>query len=216
MRRSRVLTAGAACVAALGIAWAVAAAGSDEPPTATAPTSTQEAPQSPSSEPSPAPTASSPSPSPTPRASAAALPSPVRGALKKDGDADDVVAPFLDGEALARSSPDDDTDLDSVATGVALSDLAAEAADLAERGVTQEGRPVVVSATVTEVDMAGKPPTAVVALCLDYADVDLVAEDGTSMVDPSASTRAASILELVQQDGAWLVSRRTFPDDPSC
>ena len=39
---------------------------------------------------------------------------------------------------------------------------------------------------------------------------------GESVTDPAAPTRAATILELVRQDDAWLVAGRTFPDDPSC
>ena len=115
-----------------------------------------------------------------------------------------------------RQDPQTPIALNEVATGTALRDLIVNSTDFAENGMTQIGAPVVVSATLTAVDMAASPPSMTALVCLDYAGVDVVAPDGTSVKSPDAPSRVPTILTLVQMDTRWLVADRSFPEEPTC
>lgn len=149
-----------------------------------------------------------PTPAPTP---ASTDPAGTAGA-----DATDLTVPFIAAESAARATPDQPVSFEEVATGEALRELQITALEFAENGLMQVGAPVVVSATFTAVDETVVPATATVTVCLDYAGVDVVAPDGTSVKSADAAQRVPTVLTLVQMDGRWLVSQRGFPEDPTC
>ena len=169
----------------------------------------------PTSSTSPSPTAP-PTPEPEPVPVPVPAPTADVGLLVVDGDASALVAAVVAADALARSTPEEPVELAAIATGAALEDLQIGVHELAESGLSQIGTPVVISATITEIDPGTDPPTATTLVCLDYAEVDVVDASGTSVVDPAADPRVATILILVQIDGRWVVERRSFPDDPHC
>lgn len=160
----------------------------------------------------------SPSDTPTPTPSPDPVPSPAPSAtgVEKGAPAQDLVAPFVAADSAARQDPSQPLELDQVATGDALADLNIQVAELTQGGLSQVGSPTLVSAQVTASDPGADPPTATVLACLDYSGVDLVNASGQSAKDPAAPERVATILDLVEKDGTWLVSKRTFPDDPTC
>ncbi|NCT92596.1 hypothetical protein GXB85_16805 [Cellulomonas sp. APG4] len=174
---------------------------------------------SPAAEPSPSGTPAateSPEPEPEPVAVPVPAPSAAPEEVAVEAEATELTLPFVTADARLRQDPDQPLLLEDVATGTALGDLEAGAREMAEEGLVQTGEPEVVSATVTASEPDADPPTLTVLACLDYSGVDVVDTDGTSVVDPTASRRSATILHLVEVDGRWLVERRTFPDDPTC
>jgi hypothetical protein len=159
---------------------------------------------------------SSPTPTPTPTPDPVPTPAPSATTLDKGAPADDLVAPYVAAGSAARQNPSQPLELDQVATGDALDDLNIQVEELTQGGLSQVGSPTVVSAEVTASDPTADPPTATVLACLDYASVDVVNDAGQSAKDTAAPQRVATILDLVEKDGTWLVSKRTFPDDPTC
>ena len=156
----------------------------------------------------PLPTASAPKPAST------AKPGHVKGTGKRIGK--DLVEPFIAAEAAARTDQTHTIQFGDIATGDALKDLEVNAQEMREDGLVQVGSPKLVGATVLKVNNKAKPPTATVRVCQDYSDVDVQAPDGTSMKDKSAPQRVASTLVLKNVEGRWLVSKRTFPNKPTC
>lgn len=157
--------------------------------------------------------ASTPAPLPThaaPTPASTGSPSPV------GGEGDELVTPFLSAEAAARENTKATVRFADVATGDALKDVEANAVALQESGLTQVGKPVIVSTEVTKLDESTAPPSATVSVCLDYSKVDMRAPDGTTVKDSSVKQRVATIMTLVEVKGSWLVSDRTFPDSPNC
>lgn len=140
------------------------------------------------------------------------------GDLVDDEPADDLAEPYVDTQSEVLSSPEDpDQDLlFSVAEGLALDSLQSAAAEYRERGWTQIGRPGVASTQVTASDPDAEPPRAVLDVCLDYADVDVVDTAGTSVVDSDAQDRVLNVFVMEYQDGRWVLVDQTFPDDTTC
>lgn len=157
-----------------------------------------------------------PTPEPTPEPSPVPSPAPTAGSLDVGSDGSALVGPFVAAESISRESPTTPFSLEEVAIGTALEDLAVAAYELAENGFVQVGAPSIYSAEVMESDQAASPPTVTVLLCLDYSEVGLTTPDGESVKDPNAPSRVPSIVTLQQVDGRWLVSERTFPEEPSC
>lgn len=156
---------------------------------------------------------SAPSPLPT-----VAAPTPASSADPGvvEGNASELVIPFVSAESASRTDGSKAVDFSGVATGDALDDLQVNAMTLAENGQVQIGSPQLVSANVTQIDTSASPPAATVAVCLDYSEVDIRTTDGTSLKDPKSPQRVPSILVLNQVDGRWLVAKRTFPESPTC
>jgi len=166
---------------------------------------------------SPSPTASV-SPSATPSVTPSPVPTPPSTAAPEvvGDDGTSLVLPFVVAESAMREDPDVPLALEEVATGSALEDLTVSAIEFAENGMIQIGSPVVVSATVTEIDAAATPPTTKILACLDYSGVDIQSPDGESLKADDAPERVPTILTLVQLEGRWLVSARTFPEEATC
>lgn len=156
------------------------------------------------------------SPSPTPTPSPVPIPASTGTLGAADGDVARLVEPFVAADAAARQAPAQPLPLDEVATGPALEDLEIGVRELEEGGLSQIGAPTVVSAVVAESALDASPATATALVCLDYSTVDVVTASGVSVKDPNAPQRVPTLLEFVQQDGRWLVTNRTFPDDPTC
>lgn len=211
MRRSRWWAWMAmAAVLVVGVAVVLATRGGGSPEPGASPTDSHSPSGSTSSTTSTTPTTPSPAPSPVP------TPAPTASTVPKGADGSSLVAPFVSADAAARQDPAQPLKLDQVATGSALDDLQIQVAELTKGGLNQVGSPTVVSASVTASQPDANPPTATVLACLDYSSVDVVNSAGQSAKDTTAPQRVATILELVKQDGAWLVARRTFPDNPTC
>lgn len=155
-------------------------------------------------------------PTPTPSPDPVPSPAPSASPVETGAPAADIVAPFVAADSAARQDPAQPLELDKVATGDALDDLNIQVTELTKGGLSQVGSPTVVSAEVTASDPNADPPTATVLACLDYSQVDLVNSAGQSAKDTTAPQRVSTILDLVEKDGTWLVSKRTFPDDPTC
>ncbi len=166
----------------------------------------------------PAASTSTPTPSmePTPDPSPVPSPAPTIESLDVGGDGSALVEPFVLAESTSRESPETSFSLDEVAIGMALEDLTLAAFEFAENGIVQVGSPTIVSAEVMESDESAAPPVATVQLCLDYSEVGLETPSGESVKDPHAPSRVPSIVTLNRVDGRWLVSERTFPDEPTC
>jgi len=133
-----------------------------------------------------------------------------------EGDGSDLIRPFISAESSSREKPQIPVKFEDVATGSALQDLQVNAQQFAADGLTQVGAPTVVSATVVSLDESADPPTATVEVCLDYTDVDVVGAGGESVKSDAAKQRVPTLLTLVQDDGRWLVSARSFPAETTC
>lgn len=143
-------------------------------------------------------------------------PAPTSTSVAAEDDGQALVTPYLGAEAAARQDPSQPLELEQVATGTALEDLQIQVDELTTGGLVQVGAPTVVSSEITESDPDGDPPTATVLVCLDYSDVDVVNASGESAKDDTAVQRVPTLLELVLEDGSWLVQNRTFPSEASC
>lgn len=138
--------------------------------------------------------------------------------VAEEDDADPLVTPYIEVSAEALAAPEDpDVDaLTTVATGVALEGLQAQQLMFAESGLVLVGSPTVVSAVVQSVDREAEPPTAVVEVCLDQTDVDVMTTDGESVVDQSAPRRGLTTLTIQFVDERWVLAKQTFPVDTDC
>lgn len=167
-----------------------------------------------------APVVPSPAPTDTPRSTSQPSPVPTPAATVAPeaigDDATALVLPFMSAETALRGNPATPLAMEEVATGSALEDLEVNARELLESGLVQVGSPAVVNATVTAFDDSATTPMATVSACLDYSTVDVQIADGTSVKDENAAQRVPTIFSIVKVEDRWLVSERTFPDEPTC
>lgn len=164
-----------------------------------------------SARPTPASTTSAtPEPSPVPEPAPTTAPDDIEKMTSE------MLAPFVSAEAALRGAPEAPLAISDIATGNALEDLGVDARELAESGLVQVGSPEVIDAIVMDADVTGAPPTATVLACLDYSKVDMQTADGTSVKDVHAAQRVPTLFTLVKVENRWLVSNRTFPDEPTC
>jgi hypothetical protein len=126
-----------------------------------------------------------------------------------------AITAFLD----AIVSPADPTDaatsseLAAVADGVILEELQAESLEFDTNEWVRTGAPAVVWTKVVESDSAAG--TMTVEACLDSSGVVVTDASGNAL--PATTTpRAINIYTLHQGDRGWVVTARTFPDNPSC
>lgn len=116
---------------------------------------------------------------------------------------------------LARATEPSEADLAALATGSAKDALVASAAEFAANGWHQVGEPTIVSTKVASFTPAANPPTLTLSACIDSRSVSVVTADGTPV--RSSGGRSLNIMTFIQSaEGKWLVSRISFPDDPTC
>lgn len=104
----------------------------------------------------------------------------------------------------------------------AFADIAADAfqeeiesewLELSSSGWSITGERVVNELEITDLD----DRTATIVACIDSSDVALIDAAGHPVGSESAGpVRAQHIFTLAKHDGAWRVTDRTFPDDPTC
>ncbi len=126
---------------------------------------------------------------------------------------------FVSGSAavMAAQTQPSDAELATLATGSALGTLQADTAEFAKNGWHQEGLPTVVSTNVVAYDPAAAPPQLTLNVCIDSSKVNILTAAGDAVRTGTDKDRSLNILTLNRSDdGKWLVSRVSFPDDPTC
>jgi hypothetical protein len=102
-----------------------------------------------------------------------------------------------------------------VGTAAFADELLASAAYNRKNGLHVVGSPDLAQVRVQSLDLRGRPPTAVVEACVDSSDVRIVDDRGNTVPQPHQG-RSREWFSLVWSDGAWLIDRQEFPDDPNC
>jgi len=116
---------------------------------------------------------------------------------------------------LAQATEPSDADLAALATGSAKDALVASSAEFAANGWHQVGEPSIVTTKVASFTAGANPPTLTLNACIDSSSVSVVTADGTKV--RSSGGRSLNIMTFIQSaEGKWLVSRVSFPDDPTC
>ncbi|MGO1235389.1 MAG: hypothetical protein ACTMIH_08630 [Microbacterium gubbeenense] len=133
---------------------------------------------------------------------------------------DPVSAELLLGAAL--TAPDSAGATEVVELERAFADIAADAfqeeiesewLELTSSGWTITGERRVDDLEITDLG----DDTATIVACIDSSDVTLVDAAGDPVGSESAGpARAQHVFTLAKDDGAWRVTDRTFPDDPTC
>ena len=146
-----------------------------------------------------------------PAAAPGAPPADVEAAVTQDA------AAFVSKSSgvLAQATEPSDADLAALATGSAKDALVASSAEFAANGWHQVGEPSIVSTKVASFTAGANPPTLTLNACIDSSSVSVVTADGTKV--RSSGGRSLNIMTFIQSaEGKWLVSRVSFPDDPTC
>jgi len=108
--------------------------------------------------------------------------------------------------------------IESVATGFVEGEIQALAIEREKMGYTQVGEATVTSVNVRSIDLAAAPPTAVLEVCIDTSDLDLLDANGDSVAD-QLYRPGHPVLHLygaVYLDGLWRVSTHEIPDGATC
>jgi len=121
-----------------------------------------------------------------------------------------------DAARLLHKGGQKDESLRDTATGTALDAALAQAAEFRDNGWHQIGVPRVVGSQMVRDGRDDDPPRMTISACVDSSAVDVVDASGESVRHGSHPERSRMIYTLVRRDGAWLVERETFPDDPEC
>jgi hypothetical protein len=104
-----------------------------------------------------------------------------------------------------------------VAAGFALGEVRATAVELQGAGARQTGSVSVARLEVDSVDLTAAPPTVTVRACLDTANIDVLALDGSSTKQGRQGTFTRTLHVFgVQYAGAWRVTTHSFPDRADC
>ena len=108
--------------------------------------------------------------------------------------------------------------IEAIATGFVEGEMRALATERIQLGYKQVGTAVVTSVTVQSMDLEGEPPTAILAVCVDTSDIDVVDSNGNSVGD-QLYRPGHPVLHLygaVFTDGLWKLSTHEIPDGASC
>ncbi|GAA4721959.1 hypothetical protein APR04_001427 [Promicromonospora umidemergens] len=201
---TRVLSVGAALSLGIGLTACSAEQGSSVEPAASETTSTS--------------AAQSASPSPT-------VPSPEEKAITK---AETAVRKYFRVMEVSLRDPKNFNveDFKKVAITTALSDLRNGVNSHAYQGVHQVGGIKVESIKDPEVSLTNRPnevppeiPNVIFTVCYDLSDVDVVTEDGTSIVTDARPDRVALQVGVANYEypkGPWLVDFTDGPELTSC
>lgn len=172
----------------------------------------------------------SPSPSITAAPSASSSPQTTPGEVTKrwtpgapitslpDSQAPEDAAGVLIDElaSLTPGTEEGDQALLQVATGTLLEDLQATAQEYADSGWRINGSPTVDRIEMMERNLDGTPPTFTVRACVDSSSVDVVDEQGISVLDPDRPTRSWVWYTVTSDANSWLLSAQSFGDEVDC
>jgi ABC-type transporter Mla MlaB component len=164
------------------------------------------------------------SPAPTTSAAAGAAPAEVdvpdaAEVQVADGVATEQVAEAVetidtlvsDQVAAVLAPADGAASLEDVASGAVLEELANELQELDSNDWTQTGAPVLSDMRIEQADDS----SMTVSVCVDSSGVTTLDSAGVAL--PAGTTpRAVNVYTLTLVDGAWLVTNRTFPENPAC
>lgn len=126
---------------------------------------------------------------------------------------------FIDMSAsvLLSSNAPNTVDLAAVATGSAYDGILSSFAEFDNNGWHQVGQPVIVDTRVISYDEQTSPDTMILGVCVDSSPVNVVTTEGTVVRAGTSADRALNVLTMTRNaDGAWLVSKLSFPDNPNC
>lgn len=201
-RRMRWIVAGAAILAlvALSIGVIVGTA----PPTAETPPVDAAAQQEP-----PPPPLEVPMPTPAPLGDEAIASEAVVISVEALVDATNEVLQRADGGTEG---------IESVATGFVEGEVEALAIERKHLRYTQVGEATVTSVLVRSIDLEADPPAAVLEVCIDTSDLDVLDPNGDSVADQlyRPDDPVMHLYGAVFLDGLWRVSTHEIPDGASC
>lgn len=108
--------------------------------------------------------------------------------------------------------------IESVATGFVEGEIQALALEREKLGYTQVGEATVTSTKVRSIDLAATPPTALLEVCIDTSDLDVLDPNGDSVADQlyRPGHPVMHLYGAVYLDGLWRVSTHEIPDGASC
>ncbi|WP_022893725.1 hypothetical protein [Agromyces subbeticus] len=108
--------------------------------------------------------------------------------------------------------------IESVATGFVEGEVQALALEREQLGYTQVGEATVTSAKVRSLDLAADPPAALLEVCIDTSDLDVLDPNGDSVADQlyRPDHPVMHLYGAVYTDGLWRVSTHEIPDGASC
>jgi hypothetical protein len=108
--------------------------------------------------------------------------------------------------------------IESVATGFVEGEIQALASERKHMGYTQVGEATVTSVNVRSIDLAANPPTALLEVCIDTSDLDVLDPNGDSVADQlyRPDHPVMHLYGAVFMDGIWKVSTHEIPDGASC
>jgi hypothetical protein len=108
--------------------------------------------------------------------------------------------------------------IESVATGFVEGEVQALAAERKQLGYTQVGEATVTSVNMRSIDLAAEPPVAVLEVCIDTSDLDVLDPNGNSVADQlyRPDHPVMHLYGAVFLDGLWKVSTHEIPDGASC
>lgn len=106
--------------------------------------------------------------------------------------------------------------LAETATGSALDGVIASATEYRRNGWHVEGTATVVRQRVVAYRPEARPPSLVLAVCLDSSAVEVLDSSGDPVPNAAPQARTWNLFTLVKKSGKWLVSEQSFPDDPDC
>lgn len=201
-RRVRWIVAGAAVLALVVLSIGVIIG--NAPPAAEAPPAEAAAEEEP-----PPPPLDVPLPTPAPLGDEAAATEAVVVSMETLVDATN--------EALQRA--DGGTEgLEAVATGFVAGEIEALASERKHMGYTQVGEATVTSVNVRSIDLAADPPAALLEVCIDTSDLDVLDPNGDSVADQlyRPDHPVMHLYGAVFLDGIWKVSTHEIPDGASC
>ncbi|WP_173923445.1 hypothetical protein [Agromyces sp. Marseille-P2726] len=108
--------------------------------------------------------------------------------------------------------------IESVATGFVEGEVQALAIEREHLGYTQTGEATVTSVDVQSIDLAASPPTAVLEVCIDTSDLDVLDANGESVADQlyRPGHPVVHLYGAVYVDGLWRLSTHEIPDGATC
>lgn len=118
-------------------------------------------------------------------------------------------------EVLSQRRKENQAVVARIGTPVFAEELQANAAYNRANGVRVVGTPTVSRLRVLELNLQGRPPTAVVEACIDNSRVHLVDRRGRTVTQPRQG-RSREQFSLVWSGDRWLIDSQGFPDDPDC
>lgn len=108
--------------------------------------------------------------------------------------------------------------IESIATGFVEGELQALAIEREKMGYRQVGEASVSSVAVRDIDLTASPPVALLEVCIDTSDLDVVDSNGTSVADQlyRPDRPVLHLYGAVFTDGLWRLSTHEIPDGATC